>query len=104
LLSLGYIAFGVYASNLWAITQTLAGPDAVRKWAGMQNTIGSLTGTVAPVVTGFIVAKTGTFFWAFVSPAVLAVTGACAYLFLIGPVAPIRWDDETPRFHATIVE
>jgi ACS family D-galactonate transporter-like MFS transporter len=103
-LSLGYVAFGVYASNLWAITQTLAGPGAVGKWAGMQNTIGSLTGTVAPVATGFIVAKTGSFFWAFVSPAVLAVIGACCYSFLIGPIAPIRWNEEVPQSQPAVVE
>jgi MFS transporter, ACS family, D-galactonate transporter len=91
LLSVAYIAFGIFASNHWAITQTLAGAGAVGKWAGIQNTMGSLSGVVAPVVTGYIVQETGSFFWAFVSPAILAVVGACAYLFIVGPVEPVRW-------------
>jgi MFS transporter, ACS family, D-galactonate transporter len=91
LLSVAYIAFGIFASNHWAITQTLAGAGAVGKWAGIQNTMGSLSGVVAPVVTGYIVQETGSFFWAFMSPAILAVVGACAYLFIVGPVQPVRW-------------
>jgi MFS family permease len=91
LLCVGYIAFGVLASNHWAITQTLAGAGAAGTWTGMQNTIGNLSGIVAPIVTGVIVKVTGSYTLAFVSPAVLAVGGACCYLFLVGEVAPINW-------------
>jgi MFS family permease len=91
LLCVGYIAFGVLASNHWAITQTLAGASAAGTWTGMQNTIGNLSGIVAPIVTGIIVKVTGSYFWAFVSPAILAVVGACSYLFLVREVAPIKW-------------
>jgi len=43
---------------------------------------------------------TGNFFWAFVSPAVLAIVGVCCYLFLVGPVAPVIWDS---RVNAEVV-
>lgn len=91
LLSIAYVAFGMYASNHWAITQTLAGPEAAGKWSGIQNTAGAASGIVAPVATGFIVEGTGSYFWAFASPAVLAIAGACCYLFVVGPVAPVNW-------------
>jgi MFS family permease len=91
LLCVGYIAFGILASNHWAITQTLAGAGAAGRWTGMQNTIGNLSGIVAPIVTGFIVKETGSYTWAFASPAILAVAGACCYLFLVGEVAPVKW-------------
>ena len=91
LLCVAYAAFGMYASNHWAITQTLAGPAAAGKWSGLQNTLGACSGVVAPIVTGFIVQKTGVFFLAFLSPAILALAGACCYLFLIGQVAPVDW-------------
>jgi MFS family permease len=91
LLSVGYIAFGVLASNHWAITQTLAGAGAAGTWTGMQNTIGNLSGIVAPIVTGIIVKATGSYVWAFVSPAILAVAGACSYGFLVREVAPVKW-------------
>jgi ACS family D-galactonate transporter-like MFS transporter len=91
LLCVGYIAFGVLASNHCAITQTLAGSSAAGTWTGMQNTIGNLSGIVAPIATGFIVKLTGSYTWAFASPAILAVAGACSYLFLVGEVAPAKW-------------
>ena len=91
LLSVAYIAFGMYASNHWAITQTLAGPAAAGKWTGLQNTVGALSGVVAPIVTGFIVQKTGVFFLAFLSPAILALVGVACYVFLVGPVKPLEW-------------
>ena len=91
LLCVGYVAFGIFASNHWAITQTLAGAGAAGKWTGMQNTIGNLSGIVAPVATGFIITRTGSYVWAFASPAILAVAGACCYVFLVGEVAPVKW-------------
>jgi ACS family D-galactonate transporter-like MFS transporter len=91
LLIVAYIAFGIFASNHWAISQTLAGPSAAGKWAGIQNTLGSLAAVAAPMVTGFIVEKTGSFYWAFVTPAVLAVAGTYSYLFIVRRVEPLEW-------------
>jgi len=91
LLCVGYVAFGILASNHWAITQTLAGPRAAGTWTGMQNTLGNLSGIVAPIATGMIVKATGSYVWAFVSPAILAVAGACSYVFLVREVAPVKW-------------
>jgi sugar phosphate permease len=71
-----------------------AGPAAVGKWTGLQNTVGSLSGIVAPIATGYLVQRTGSFLWAFVSPAILALAGVCCYLFLVGRVAPVKWDLE----------
>ena len=41
-LVLGCIAFGVYVSNHWAITQILAGPHAAGRWTSLQNGIGTV--------------------------------------------------------------
>jgi MFS family permease len=93
LLIAAYIAFGIFASNHWAISQTLAGRGAAGMWAGIQNTLGSLAGLVAPVVTGFVVEKTGSFYWAFVTPGVIAVAGTCSYLFVVRRVEPLDWKE-----------
>lgn len=95
LLCVACAAFGMYASNHWAITQTKAGSAAAGKWTGMQNTVGSIAGIIAPAATGIIVERTGSYFWAFVSPAVLALVGVCCYVFLVGEVAPVKWDECT---------
>ncbi len=91
LLTAGCLCYGLYSSNVWAITQTLAGPSAAGKWTGMQNCIGNISGVVAPALTGFLVQQTGQFFLAFVAVAAALVLGACSYIFLVGKVAPIAW-------------
>lgn len=91
LISIAYVAFGIFASNLWAITQTIAGPLAAGKWTGIQNTTNSLSGVIAPLLTGLIVATTGSYLWAFAIPTVFAVIGALSYLVVVGKVEPIDW-------------
>jgi MFS transporter, ACS family, D-galactonate transporter len=61
MLVLGVFFFGVSSSNVWAITQTLAGPQAAGRWTGFQNFIGNLAGVAAPAITGFVVDRTGHF-------------------------------------------
>lgn len=84
-------AFGFFSSNHWAITQTLAGPAAAGKWTGLQNCAGNMAGVVAPTVTGFIVERTGSFYFAFVWVCVNLVIGACSYLFFVGKIQPVSW-------------
>ena len=83
--------YGLYSSNLWAITQTLAGAVAAGKWTGIQNCAGNMAGIAAPVVTGFIVERTGSFYFAFVWVCVNLVISALAYLFIVGRVEPVSW-------------
>jgi MFS family permease len=90
-LILGVIFFGVTASNVWAITQTLAGQQAAGRWTGFQNCTGNLAGIVAPWLTGLVLQRTGHFYWAFVIVALVAFAGAGCWAFLVGPVQPVMW-------------
>jgi ACS family D-galactonate transporter-like MFS transporter len=83
--------WGISASNTWAITQTLAGPQAAGKWTGLQNFLGNLAGWIAPVVTGLIVDKTGRFFWAFIIAAVTALLGSLSWIFIVGAIRQVDW-------------
>src|ERR1017187_8119781 len=58
---------------------------------GLQNFAGNLSGVAAPVLTGYVVERTGHFFWAFALAAAVALTGAMVYLFVLGDVEPARW-------------
>ncbi|MFX9097151.1 hypothetical protein ABTN72_18965, partial [Acinetobacter baumannii] len=58
LLSLACLSYGFFSSNLWAITQSLAGSSAAGKWTGIQNTFGNVAGILAPYLTGWIVKET----------------------------------------------
>jgi MFS transporter, ACS family, D-galactonate transporter len=91
LLIVSTFIYGLYSGNLWAITQTLAGAVAAGKWTGLQNCAGNLAGIAAPVVTGFIVERTGSFYFAFVWVCVNLLISACSYLFIVGRVEPVSW-------------
>lgn len=62
LLTAACLSFGLFTSNVWAVTQRLAGPAAAGKWTGIQNTFGNISGILAPFATGFIVQETHSFF------------------------------------------
>jgi ACS family D-galactonate transporter-like MFS transporter len=85
------LCYGMCSSNIWAITQTLAGPAASGKWTGLQNAFGNLAGVVAPALTGWIVKETHSFVLAFVATAVAASIGGLSFLFVIPKVEPIVW-------------
>ena len=85
---------GLCTSNLWAITQTLAGPQAAGKWTGLQNFVGNFAGIVSPAVTGFVVDRTGHFFWAFAVTASVLLGGAVSWAFVVGSVEPVQWEPQ----------
>ena len=87
------LSFGIYTCSLWSITQTIAGPLAAGKWTGLQNFMGNLAGVVAPWLTGVVLEKTGEFFWAFVLAAGMELVGAIMFVFVIGRVVPVRWEE-----------
>ena len=95
LLVLGMIGFGILSSNVWAITQTLAGPHAAGRWTGFQNFVGNLAGVVAPAVTGFVVDRTGHFYWAFLIVTGFALVGTVCWVFVVGPIEQVQWHRES---------
>jgi ACS family D-galactonate transporter-like MFS transporter len=90
-LMLACFSFGIYTANVFAITQTLAGPRAAGKWTSLQNGFANLAGVTAPWLTGFIVQQTGEYFWAFVVAAAVVLTGAAIFIFCIGRLEPVQW-------------
>jgi MFS transporter, ACS family, D-galactonate transporter len=84
-------SLGVCSSNVWAITQTLAGPSAAGRWTGIENFVGNLGGAVAPALTGFVLGRTGHYFSAFAITAVVSLLGALSWAFWIGRIEPVQW-------------
>jgi MFS family permease len=91
LLMLACTSYGLYSSNLFAITQTLAGPRAAGKWTGMQNGVGNLAGVAAPWLTGWVVQQTGEFYLAFVVAASFVLAAAAMFAFGIGPIKQVEF-------------
>lgn len=94
LLVISCLALGISSSNFWAVTQSLAGSEAVGRWTGLQNGLGNLAGIIGPYLTGQLVARSGSFFSAFAVASALAAVGACSYLFIVRSVEEVQW--ETP--------
>jgi ACS family D-galactonate transporter-like MFS transporter len=85
------IGFGMVSANIWAITQTLAGPQAAGRWAGSQNFVGNFSGAVAPALTGLLVDRTGNFLWPFLITGAVAWCGTATWAFMLGPIEPVMW-------------
>ena len=82
---------GVIGPNVYAFSQTLAGPAAAGKWIGMQNSLGSIAGVVVGPLTGLIVDHTGHFGWAFVVCAAVTFIGGISWTQLVGRLEQSPW-------------
>jgi MFS family permease len=91
LLMLSCLSFGAYTANIFAITQTLAGPRASGKWTSFQNGFGNLAGVAAPWLTGWLVQTTHNFYLAFVVAAMMVLAGAGCFVFGIGRIQQVEW-------------
>jgi MFS family permease len=89
------VALGLFTSNVWAITQTLAGTGAAGKWTGIQNFIGNLGGVISPIIAGVIVERTGRFYLAFAAAAGVLVLGGGAYVAMLRKVEAVEWSGKT---------
>ena len=74
---------GLATANYWALTQTLMPGAAVGRIVGIQNTAASLPGIVAPILTGWLVQRTGTYQSAMWAVFFFLLTGIASYLFLV---------------------
>ena len=85
------LCFGLFTSNVFAITQTLAGPRAAGKWTGIQNGFANFAGIAAPWFTGWVVQQTGQFYLAFLAAAVIVLLGAFCFVFGVGPIKQVEF-------------
>lgn len=90
LLIAAFIGIGITTSNLWALTMTLAGP-AASQWTGIQNAVGNLGGVIAPIVTGYIVNETKSFFFAFIAASAMLFVSALFYGIMLRGERQVDW-------------
>jgi MFS transporter, ACS family, D-galactonate transporter len=94
------VSMGAWSSNHWAYSQLLAGPETAAKWTGIQNGIGNVAGLVGPMVSGFALKATHSFFAAFAITCAVLFIGVLAYWIMVGaPVQifsrePLAYDDQ----------
>ena len=85
------IFFGIQSPCLMALSQSVAGPQAAGRWIGLQNLIANLAGVAAPLATGLIVDRSGSFALAFLLAAVVTASGALVYGLGLRGAHPINW-------------
>jgi MFS transporter, ACS family, D-galactonate transporter len=100
MLGLTGVFLGLSGCHSWAIPQALAGPLMVGRWTGVQNFIGNLGGAVAPLLTGFLLDRTGSFHIPFFITSAVAVVGALSWTLIVGPIEPVNWDVATKTIPA----
>jgi MFS transporter, ACS family, D-galactonate transporter len=96
LLFLACTGYGAYASNHWAISQTLAGPAMAGRWTSIQNGVGNLSGIVGPWLTGAIVQTRGSSRLAFLISGLVALAGALFWGFMVQRVEQVTWVHPAP--------
>jgi predicted MFS family arabinose efflux permease len=74
---------GLATANYWAITQTLIPGAAIGRITAVQNSACSLAGIVAPILTGWLLQKTGSYDAPMLTVLVVLVVGVLSYLLLI---------------------
>lgn len=77
--------FMVYCTSTcaWALSSVAAPTNCTASIGAMQNFGGYLGGALAPTVTGLIVQNSGSFVWALVLGAAIAIASAASYLFVV---------------------
>ena len=83
---------GISSPNTWTLTQTVCSRRIVGTVSGLQNFGGNLGGIVAPALTGYTVAATGSFVIAFAVCGAVLVAGVLCYLLLVDPPVAIPED------------
>jgi MFS transporter, ACS family, D-galactonate transporter len=83
-LIIGGSLVGLSSANLLVILQGCAPPDQVGTWTGYQNFFGNIAGVLAPMITGFLISRTGSYFPGFALAAIVLVLGTLSYWFIVG--------------------
>jgi MFS transporter, ACS family, D-galactonate transporter len=74
---------GVTTANYWALTQTLIPGAAIGRIVGVQNMASNLAGIVAPLVTGWLLTRTGSYQAPMVAIMVVLMIGVTSYVTLV---------------------
>ena len=81
----------------WSMPSLISPRESVGTVGGIMNLSNQIAGITAPIVTGFIVARTQSYSAAFITAAAFLLLGIAAYVFLLGNMAPIPEPDSDLR-------
>ena len=96
-ITLSITGLSIAAPVGWSMPSLIAPRESVGTVGGIMNLSNQIAGISAPIITGFIVARTHSYSAAFITAAVILVLGICGYVFLLGDMATIPEPDEAFR-------
>lgn len=74
----------------WSVPSIIAPRGSVGSVGGIINFSNQLSGIFAPILTGYIVAITHSYAWAFWVAAIYLLIGIAGYIFLLGRIEPVE--------------
>ncbi len=77
---------GLGAANMLVILQHCAPPEELGLWVGVYNFVGNMAGVLAPLATGILIDRTGSYTPAFVLAALLIAAGQLSFQLIVGRV------------------
>ena len=77
----------------WTLLSDVAPKEMMGLTGGLFNFFTNLAGIITPLVVGFVVGATGSFYGALAYIGALGVIGAAAYIFVLGPVERVKLND-----------
>jgi MFS family permease len=83
-LIVGGCLVGLATGNLLVILQSCAPPMEIGLWTGVYNFVGNIAGILSPLITGFLIAQTGSYTPPFVLAAALIAVGPLAFWLIVG--------------------
>lgn len=95
-LLLGASFSGIGLGCLISFPKICAREGDVALWVGIMNAAGNLGGVIAPLVTGVVVQRTGSYVPAFLTVALVLVLGIVAYTLIVPSLDGRRSTDRTP--------
>jgi MFS transporter, ACS family, D-galactonate transporter len=75
---------GLATGNLLVILQCCAPHEDIGLWTGFENFAGNIAGVVAPLLTGLIISRTGSYAPGFLLAAIVLLVGIICYWFIVG--------------------
>jgi ACS family D-galactonate transporter-like MFS transporter len=79
---------GLATGNLYALLASVAPEDAVGMWTGFLNFAGNISGVAAPIVTGLLIERTGSYYPGFVVAVAVLLLGLPFYWWMVGDRRP----------------
>ena len=90
---MSFAFFGQGMCNLgWTLISDVAPKSMVGLTGGVFNLCANLAGIITPIVIGYIVQTTGSFYGALAYVGALGLVGVAAYVFIVGPVERVAID------------